>query len=58
MPHLFLVPGGRYLVVAAIKRLFVWDLGYVSDARVCIFSIFVDGKFVRLATDRIADCPP
>jgi hypothetical protein len=32
MPYLFLVPGGRYLVVAAIKRLFVWDLGYVSDA--------------------------
>ena len=32
MPYLFLVPGGRYLVVAANKRLFVWDLGYVSDA--------------------------
>ena len=32
VPYLFLVPGGRYLVVAANKRLFVWDLGYVSDA--------------------------
>jgi hypothetical protein len=32
MPYLFIVPGGRYLVVATIERLFVWDLGYVSDA--------------------------
>ena len=32
MQYLFLVPGGRYLVVAANKRLFVWDLGYVSNS--------------------------
>ena len=32
VPYLFLVPGGRYLVVATNNRLFVWDLGYVSDA--------------------------
>ena len=31
MPYIFLVPGGRYMVVAAIKRLFVWDLGYVPN---------------------------
>jgi hypothetical protein len=31
-PRLFLVPGGRYVVIAANKRLFVWDLGYVSNA--------------------------
>ena len=29
---LFLVPGGRYLVVVGNMRLFVWDLGYVSSA--------------------------
>jgi hypothetical protein len=28
---LFLVPGGRYLVVAGKSDLFVWDLGYVSN---------------------------
>ena len=28
---LFLVPGGRYLVGAGRKGLFVWDLGYVSN---------------------------
>ena len=32
MLYLFLVPGGRYLVVAAIKGLFIRDLGYVSNA--------------------------
>ena len=31
VPNIFLVPGGRYLVVATIKRLLVWDLGYVSN---------------------------
>ena len=30
--ELYLVPGGRYLVVATHKRLSVWDLGYVSNA--------------------------
>ena len=30
-PYLFLAPGGRYLVVAAHKGLFVWDLGYNSN---------------------------
>jgi hypothetical protein len=29
--HLFIVPGGRYLVTAGYG-LFVWDLGYVSTA--------------------------
>jgi hypothetical protein len=31
-PKLYLVPGGRYLVVATRNRLFVWDLGSVSNA--------------------------
>ena len=31
MPYIFLVPGGRYMVVATIKRLFVWDLGHVPN---------------------------
>ena len=31
MPYFFLVPGGRYLVVAANNSLLVWDLGYVSN---------------------------
>ena len=30
--YLFLVPGGRYLVVAGSEGLSVWDLGYVSNA--------------------------
>ena len=30
--NIFLVPGGRYLVVVANERLFVWDSGYVSNA--------------------------
>jgi hypothetical protein len=29
--YLFLVPGGRYLVVPTRNRLLVWDLGYVSN---------------------------
>ena len=32
VPKIFLVPGGRFLVVATVNRLFVWDLGYVSNA--------------------------
>ena len=32
MQNLFLVPGGRYLVVTTCNRLFLWDLGHVSNA--------------------------
>jgi hypothetical protein len=31
-PKLYLVPGGRYLVAATHNCLFVWDLGYASNA--------------------------
>jgi hypothetical protein len=31
LSNLFLVPGGRYLVVPTHNRLLVWDLGYVSN---------------------------
>ena len=32
MPDLFLVPGGRFMVIVGNEGLFVWDLGYVSNA--------------------------
>ena len=45
IPYLFLAPGGRYLVVAADKRLFVWDLGYVSNANhTLIASVVLEGE--------------
>ena len=44
MPYIFLVPGGRYLVIAGNKGLFVWDLGYVSNpCCVLIASIGLEG---------------
>ena len=30
--HLFIVPGGRYLVSYSPNGIFVWDLGYTSNA--------------------------
>ena len=46
IPCLFLAPGGRYLVVAADKRLFVWDLGYVSNANhTLIASVVLEGEY-------------
>ena len=45
MPYVFLVPGGRYMVVAAIKRLFVWDLGYVPNVScTLIASVGLEGE--------------
>jgi hypothetical protein len=29
---IFLVPGGRYLVSCSFDRMWVWDLGYTSNA--------------------------
>ena len=46
MPYLFLVPDGRYAVVAADERLFVWDLGYVSNANhTLIASVGLEGGY-------------
>ena len=44
--YIFLVPGGRYLVVAAKERLLVWDLGYVSNAYcTLIASVELEGGY-------------
>ena len=46
MPYLFLVPGGRYMLVAAKNCLFVWDLGYVSNAYcTLIASVELEGGY-------------
>jgi hypothetical protein len=46
---LFFVPGGRYYVVVVVnanKRLFVWDLGYVSNAYcTSIASVGLEGNY-------------
>jgi hypothetical protein len=45
IPSLYLVPGGRYLV-ATTHHLFVWDLGYVSNAYcTLIASVGLDSNF-------------
>jgi hypothetical protein len=56
-PMLFLVPGGRYVVVVANECLFVWDLGYVSNAYCTLiasvgleFDYFDELVFMVLAT--------
>ena len=46
-PYIFLVPGGRYLVVAAREHLFIWDLGYVSSAHcTLIASVRLEGRYL------------
>jgi hypothetical protein len=48
IPDLFLVPGGRYLVVATNDRLFVWDLGYVSNTySTLLASVPLEGTFTN-----------
>ena len=45
---LYLVPGGRYLVISGLCCLGIWDLGYVSDAEMSS-----DGKPTMIWATRV-----
>ena len=54
-PHLFIVPGGRYLVSAG-NGLFVWDLGYVPTAECkLVASVGVGSDFMFCEVQGTAD---
>jgi hypothetical protein len=56
MSYLFLVPGGRYLVVAGDFGLFVWDLGYVSNAHcTLIASVELEGVSITCKVQATPD---